>query len=108
MLDAAYLVEDRLVTLRVVLLAAGLVADGLGGRLLTVGHEVTAGLVRGAGDGVADFVHGGLGMVRGGLVGDLCGEVSMCLAGEMRLLSEHTVGEILASGVSHVGGVGCC
>ena len=55
-----------------VLLAAGLVGHALGGALLVVRHEVALGPVADVADGLTNLVGGGLGRLRGHLVGDLC------------------------------------
>lgn len=67
------------------------------------GDDEPLDLVNGAGDGILDLLGGGLGVVRGDLVGDLW-DRCQCLQVLALLEKEggRTVAEILAVGVRHV------
>jgi len=69
------LVKEAIVALGRVLLARSLVRHGLGGAFLAVWDGITLDLVTNVGDALGELVDGGLGALRGALVGDLVAEI---------------------------------
>jgi hypothetical protein len=85
----------------VVLAAADLVAERLSSGLVGVGHDATADLVAGVGEGLLHFFGGGFAAVGGQALLSLCEEMLVEELDGRDRWERRTGGEIFASCVRH-------